>query len=48
MIKNSLLKIITSVPVILIALYFVPVLGVLLIILKFVTTTNRNTSVATI
>ena len=48
MIKNSFLKILTSLPVILVALYFVPVLGILLIVLKFVTTTNRNNSTATI
>ena len=48
MIRNGFLKILTSLPVILVALYFVPVLGVLLIVLKFVTATNRNNSTATI
>jgi hypothetical protein len=46
--KNGLINIITSIPVILVALYFVPVLGVLLIILKFVTATNRNNTMSSI
>lgn len=48
MIKKSFINIITSLPIILIALYFLPVLGILLILLKFITATNKNNSIATI
>ncbi len=48
MIKKSFINIITSLPIILIALYFLPVVGILLILLKFITATNKNNSIAII
>ena len=48
MIKKSFINLITSLPIILIALYFLPILGILLLLLKFITATNKNNSIATI
>ena len=48
MIKKSFINLITSLPIILIALYFLPILGILLLLLKFITATNKNNNIATI
>ena len=48
MIKKSFINIITSLPIILVALYFLPLLGILLILLKFITATNKNNNIAII
>ena len=44
MTRNIFIRIITSLPIILIALFFLPVLGILLLILRFITATSKSYS----